>query len=59
MVCGAIWLKMVLKMVLGFVLTYRGVFEAWGFWGKKKVQKKGVFWGVQNGGPGRRGAITL
>ena len=45
--------------MLGFVLTYGGVFEVWGFWGKKKVQKKGVFWGVQNGGPASRGAITL
>jgi len=50
---------MVLKIVLGFVLTYGGVFEVWGFWGKKKVQKKGVFWGVQNGGPASRGAISL
>jgi len=35
--------------VLGCDLTYGGVFEVWGFWGKKKVQKKGVFFGVKMG----------
>ena len=45
--------------VLGYQIYFSGGFTVWGFWGKKKVQKKGVFWGVPNGGPASRGAITL
>ena len=41
------------------VWIFEGRFGVWGFWGKKKVQKKGVFWGVQNGGRGKNGLITL
>ena len=40
-------------------LTFSGVFGVWGFWGKKKVQKKGVFWGVQMGPPQPKSALTF
>jgi hypothetical protein len=39
-------------------LTFEGVFRVGGFWGKKKVQKKGVFLGVPNGGSRGNGLIT-
>jgi hypothetical protein len=39
-------------------LTFSGVFGVGGFWGKKKVQKKGVFLGGQNGGSIEKWVIT-
>jgi hypothetical protein len=40
------------------VRRFEGRFGVWGFWGKKKVQKKGVFWGVQMGPPQPKSALT-
>jgi hypothetical protein len=39
-------------------LDFKGAFRVGGFWVKKKVQKKGVFWGVPNGGSTMKWVIT-